>query len=130
MVSHRPPAGREELTDRLVAALVVATRRPGRPLPVLGLLALAGLLRPEAWLLSGLYALYCGAATARWSRRAALVGGVLASPLIWMAIDLAVTGDPFWSLSGTADFAAALNRRTGIGQAPDAFLDGLHDLAG
>ncbi len=36
----------------VLAALLVETRRPRAGGPVLGLLALAGLLRPEAWLFS------------------------------------------------------------------------------
>ena len=40
------------------AVLLEAQRPPPRGSPVLVLLALAGLLRPEAWVLSGLYWLY------------------------------------------------------------------------
>jgi hypothetical protein len=39
-------------------ALLIAVRRPRAGAPVLALLALAGLLRPEAWVFSGLYWLY------------------------------------------------------------------------
>ncbi|HEV2059229.1 MAG TPA: hypothetical protein VGR11_07720, partial [Solirubrobacteraceae bacterium] len=42
----------------LLAALLVETRRPRAGIPVLGLLALAGLLRPEAWLFSAAYVLW------------------------------------------------------------------------
>jgi hypothetical protein len=42
----------------VLSALLVEARRPRAGLPVLALLALAGLLRPEAWALSGLYWLY------------------------------------------------------------------------
>jgi hypothetical protein len=42
----------------VLAALVVETRRPRAGWPVLALLALAGLLRPEAWLFSAAYLLY------------------------------------------------------------------------
>jgi hypothetical protein len=41
-----------------LGALVIETRRPRAGWPVLALLALAGLLRPEAWLFSGFYWLY------------------------------------------------------------------------
>ncbi|MEX0621049.1 MAG: hypothetical protein WD181_05650 [Solirubrobacterales bacterium] len=41
-----------------LAALLVETRRPRAGWPVLVLLTLAGLLRPEAWLFAGLYFLY------------------------------------------------------------------------
>src|ERR671923_234577 len=39
----------------VLAALLVETRRPRAGGPVLALLALAGLLRPEAWLFSAAY---------------------------------------------------------------------------
>lgn len=41
-----------------LGALVIETKRPRAGWPVLALLALAGLLRPEAWLFSGIYWLY------------------------------------------------------------------------
>lgn len=42
----------------VLGAMLVESRRPRAGAPVLALLALAGLLRPEAWLFSGLYWLY------------------------------------------------------------------------
>ena len=42
----------------VLAALVIETRRPRAGWPVLALLALAGLLRPEAWLFSAAYLAY------------------------------------------------------------------------
>lgn len=41
-----------------LAALLIETKRPRAGWPVLVLLALAGLLRPEAWLFAGFYFLY------------------------------------------------------------------------
>ena len=42
----------------VLGAVLVEVRRPRAGAPVLALLALAGLLRPEAWVFSGLYWLY------------------------------------------------------------------------
>ena len=42
----------------IVWAVLLEARRPRRGVPVLVLLAVAGLMRPEAWALAGLYALY------------------------------------------------------------------------
>ncbi len=42
----------------VLAALLIETRRPRAGWPVLALLALAGLLRPEAWLFSAAYVVY------------------------------------------------------------------------
>ena len=52
----------------VLSALLVESRRPRAGWPVLALLALAGLLRPEAWVFSGLYWLYLIAWPA-WRRR-------------------------------------------------------------
>ncbi len=48
----------------VLSALLVESRRRRAGAPVLVLLALAGLLRPEAWAFSGLYWLYLAATCA------------------------------------------------------------------
>jgi hypothetical protein len=55
----------------VLGALVLETRRPRVGAPVLGLLALAGLLRPEAWAFSAGYWAYLAVPTvrARWRTR-------------------------------------------------------------
>jgi hypothetical protein len=99
--------------------------------PVLALLALAGLLRPEAWAFSGLYWLYlmglvpralrADAASARRSREqiAPLTALAAAGPLVWLLSDLLVTGDPLWSLTNTRHTASTLGRVTGIANVPE-----------
>ncbi|MGP0103609.1 MAG: hypothetical protein ACLPUT_18555 [Solirubrobacteraceae bacterium] len=103
--------------------------------PVLVLLALAGLLRPEAWAFSGLYWLYLmdlmpGFLRARlgggilWRRRtrAEVVRLTLlaaAAPLVWVLSDLAIIGDPLWSLTNTRHTAETLDRVTGIANVPE-----------
>jgi hypothetical protein len=52
----------------VLGALLVESRRPRAGAPVLALLALAGLLRPEAWVFSGLYWLYVMQLTPRRAR--------------------------------------------------------------
>ena len=42
----------------VIGAVLLEARRPRRGVAVLALLAVAGLLRPEAWVLAGLYWLY------------------------------------------------------------------------
>jgi hypothetical protein len=102
--------------------------------PVLALLALAGLLRPEAWAFSGLYWLYLMGLMPR-ALHSRIGGGVpwrerscaeitrltllaVAAPLIWVLSDLAVTGDPLWSLTNTQHTAETLDRETGIAKVP------------
>lgn len=101
-------------------AAALEAERPRRGRAVLVLLALAGLLRPEAWLLSGLYFLYL-------RRPCSLLPWVVAAPLTWMLVDLLVTGDPFWSLHATSDLAADLGRDTGLAS---ALREGLVFVAG
>jgi hypothetical protein len=137
----------------LCAVLVEARRHrsgidgiPDRPAgaPVLALLALAGLLRPEAWVFSGLYWLYLmnwtprtvrayvrtrGRArsehsvtkTPRFTRRqiAGLTLLAIAAPLVWVASDWLVTGHPLWSLTNTRHTAETLDRVTGIANVPE-----------
>jgi hypothetical protein len=42
-----------------------------------------------------------------------------AAPLIWVLSDLAVTGDPLWSLTNTQHTAETLGRKTGIANVPE-----------
>jgi hypothetical protein len=118
----------------LCAVLVEARRRAdgARPAgaPVLALLALAGLLRPEAWAFSGLYWLYvliyerrAGTSSEHTQRSARVLTGLTllaaAAPLIWILSDLAITGDALWSLTNTRHTAETLARITGIGNVPE-----------
>ena len=101
----------------VVGAVLLEARTPRRGAPVLALLAVAGLLRPEAWVLSGLYVLWIwrdGDARSR----AISVALAASAPLIWAGSDWAVTGDPLHSLHGTADLAVANDRRRSLGDVP------------
>jgi hypothetical protein len=91
-------------------AVLLEARRPRRGVAVLVLLAVAGLMRPEAWALAGLYALWVwrGASTRRRLVYAALVA---AAPVLWALGDLLVTGDALHSLHGTAALAETADRR-------------------
>jgi hypothetical protein len=97
-------------------AASLEANKPRRGWQVLAPLAVAGLLRPEAWVLSALYTAY--AVSGRRRRKAlSLVALAAAAPLIWMTFDLAVTGDPVFSLHGTRSLAEALARPRGLGTA-------------
>ncbi len=114
-------------------ALLIAARRPRAGAPVLALLALAGLLRPEAWVFSALYWLYLVGLLPRRLRdrlpegepvreRGALVKLTLlaaAAPVVWLGSDLLVTGNPLWSLTNTRHTASALSRKTGVANVPE-----------
>jgi hypothetical protein len=74
-------------------------------------------MRPEAWVLGGLYVLYVWPA-ADGPRRALLVASAAVAPLAWAGSDWLVTGDALHSLHGTADLAAAVDRRRNVVDAP------------
>lgn len=94
-------------------AALLELRRPRCGWPVLLVLALAGLLRPEAWLLAGAYWLWLAPDTARpLLIRYALL--VVAAPLLWMASDLIVTGEPLYSLTSTRAVAGEFGRSRGL----------------
>jgi len=114
----------------VVGALAVEAREGDRrPALVLVLLGLAGLLRPEGWLLAGAYAVWAIARERPSRRRAlALIGGAAAAPLAWMAFDLAFTGDPLHSLHGTQALAEQLARPRSLGTALEAAPDYLRGL--
>jgi hypothetical protein len=104
----------------VVWAAVVEARRPRRGAPVLILLTLAGLLRPEAWLYAAAYCAWLLLDPAwRVPRRMAMaIALTAAAPVIWMASDLLITGNALHSLSGTHNLAEQLGRKTGITALP------------
>ena len=91
----------------VLAALLVETRNRRAGAPVLALLGVAGLIRPEAWLFSGAYLVWLWVGGVRDPRLWALAA---AAPLLWALGDLIVTGDPLHSLTGTRDTAQRLQR--------------------
>ncbi|HTR89392.1 MAG TPA: hypothetical protein VMG62_04690, partial [Solirubrobacteraceae bacterium] len=109
----------------VLGGVLVEMRRPRAGAPVLALLALAGLLRPEAWAFSGLYWLYLWFGRDRFDRdrsRGELMCLALlaaAAPLMWVLSDLLITGEPLWSLTNTRHTARILDRYTGIGNVPE-----------
>ncbi len=90
-------------------ALLLEVRSPRRGWPVLALLTLAGLLRPEAWILAGLYYLYLFPKL-EWNARIGLAALAAAGPFLWAMSDWAIAGDPLHSFHGTKDLAAQLDR--------------------
>jgi hypothetical protein len=101
----------------VVWAAVLEARRPRCGMPVLILLGLAGLLRPEAWLYAGAYWLWLAPPLA-WRERLCYAALVVAAPVIWMLSDLLITGDPLFSLTGTTELASKLERPTGLDDVP------------
>jgi hypothetical protein len=103
----------------VVWAAVLEASRPRRGGPVFVLLGAAGLLRPEAWILGGLYFLWMSRG-ATWGERARYAVYTAIAPLAWAAVDAAVTGDPLFSLHYTSSSAEDLGRQRTLGQIPAA----------
>ena len=102
-----------------LAALLVEAKRPRAGWPVLALLALAGLLRPEAWLFAAVYWLYLAYTADRSDRSrvtrelAPLAALALAGPVLWALFDWITTGSPTYSWTGTKETVETLERQTG-----------------
>jgi hypothetical protein len=106
--------------------------RPRRGGIVWVLLAGAGLLRPEAWLIIGLYFLWmCSGELGpdqnsahppreRWIRWAKYASWAAVGPVVWVICDFVVTGHPTFSLTHTTGLAEELGRTQGLSQVPDS----------
>ncbi len=101
----------------IVGAVLLEARRPRRGAVVLAVLAVAGLLRPEAWFLSGLYVLYMWPAVSA-RTRVAFFAIAASAPAVWMLSDLLIAHDALHSLHGTAALADEQDRRRHISQVP------------
>jgi hypothetical protein len=111
----------------VVWAAALEAERPRRGTAVFVLLACAGLMRPEAWLLGGLYFVWCFL-PAGWGTRVRYAAWAAAPPIIWTALDAWATGDPKFSLTHTSGLAEELGRTAGLSDVPSAtvrFLKGL-----
>ncbi len=113
----------------VIWAAVIEARAPRRhPVVVLAFLAAAGMMRPEAWLLAGLYWLWL-LPRATWRQRAGYAVLAALGPLVWAGVDFAVTGQPLYSLTATGDLADELGRNKGLEAVPEALYAFLIKLA-
>lgn len=99
----------------VVWATALEVERPRRGPLVFLLLAAAGLLRPDAWLLSGIYWLWC-AWPADNATRLRYLGLAAVAPVLWLGADAVVTGNPLYSLHSTSGLAAELERTKGFSE--------------
>jgi hypothetical protein len=101
----------------VLGALLLELKRPQRGCAPLALLAVAGLWRPEVWLVSLAYGLYC-APGRTWSGRVRLAMLVVSAPVVWMASDLVLTGNALYSFTYTQWRTAVSARPTGLALVP------------
>lgn len=103
----------------LMAAALFAENPSGRWRAAMVLLVAAGLIRPEAWALSGLL-LFWALFVERVPRRGVAIAlGVLA-PLTWAGFDLALTGNPIHTFDERSARAAARDSAVPPAPAPEA----------
>jgi hypothetical protein len=107
-------------------ALALELARSRRGTSVFVLLAAAGLLRPDAWVLAVAYWAWCAwpelgrlrrgerVQAAAWGRLARYGALAVSAPLAWIAFDAIVTGQPLYSLHSTAALAQELERTQGL----------------
>lgn len=135
----------------IVWAAVLELQKPRRGLAPLILLSMAGLLRPEAWLMAGLYWLWLAYGWVRPKDQlpgerpsiGALIGFgflVISAPVIWLAWDWVVTGDALYSVHSTSEVAKEVNRQKSLPQAilalpgfiggSEQWVNGLAGIAG
>ncbi len=112
-----------------LGALLLVAQEPRRGFAPLGLLAAAGLLRPEGWGFALAYGAYL-VLVARPPRRMALAGLAVLGPVVWMLVDLAMTGNPLFSLQGTQELAAQLQRPRGLDVAVADLPERIEEVVG
>lgn len=109
----------------VLVAVLAELDRPRRGGVPLALLAVAGLLRPEAWGLSLAELAWCLSARPGRDRALGLAALAAAAPVAWMATDLLLAGDPLKSFTRTREGAAEAKRTTGLAETPSQLLDNL-----
>ncbi len=102
-------------------ALALEVERPRRGGPVFVLLTLAGLLRPEAWVLTFLYAAWFAWPLDRAGRVRAFAYACVA-PGLWCLVDLVVTGDLLFSIHHTSALAEELVRERPLHTLPSVMV--------
>jgi hypothetical protein len=113
-----------------LAAAALVAQAPRRSVAPLVLLALAGLMRPEAWGLAAAYWLYLAwilTPPPELVRRALLVA---AAPILWALADLIVVDDPAYSLTHTQAASQTQTFQTGLAHVPHAAATDLRALVG
>jgi hypothetical protein len=104
----------------VVWAGALEAERPRRGRSVALLLALAGLLRPEAWILALGYVAWLWWADRRIDPVVAALG--VGAPLLWFLLDALVTGDPLFSLHQTSFVVDSIGEDVPVWRVPDRLV--------
>ena len=104
----------------VVWAGALEAERPRRGRSVALLLALAGLLRPEAWILALGYVAWLWWADRRIDPVVAALG--VGAPLLWFLLDALATGDPLFSLHQTSFLVDSIGQDVPVWRVPDRLV--------
>ena len=114
----------------IIWAAALEVEKPRRGGIVWVLLISAGLLRPEAWLLIGLYFLWESTGEGvTWNDRFKFVAIAAIAPVVWVATDFIATGAPLFSLQHTSGLAEELGRAKGLSAVPSSLKEFFLSLA-
>ena len=112
----------------VIFAAVLFMRDPrGKGFAPLGVLTVAGLLRPEVWILAGLLWLWLFRGK-DWQTRFGTAALVALAPLLWLLTDLWLTGNALHSFQDARDFAEERTASLGFSGIPgrmQKFMDQL-----
>src|SRR3954452_15393504 len=111
----------------VVWAATLEATRPRRGVPVLILLAFAGMLRPEAWFLAAMYWVWVSW-RATWRERLLFAALAALGPVTWAAVDLLVTGNALFSQEYTSSSAEDLGRQRSLSELPAAIPEFFKNL--
>lgn len=111
-----------------LGATLWLTRKPDASWGPLALLAVAGLVRPEAWLFGAVLA---GVRLRQGVRPATgLIAVAVSAPVLWVLTDLAITGDPFYSFISTRADTIRVEHKTGLAAIPTTLPTRITDVIG
>ena len=110
----------------MLAVALVAEAPRSRPWLPLALIAVAGLARPEAWLLGIAYCAWLAWQGTRGRELALLAALAVSAPVIWLAFDLVITDNPLNSIDPSKPTRAIDDVGFGTGdedpeEAPEVF---------
>lgn len=124
-------SGQQDVTGAalVLLALLLALDDPRRRWAPLLVLTAAGLVRPEAWLLLAVWALWCARSAPR-REAIAFLATAAAAPVLWAGSDLLMARDPLYSARLTRSGAESLGRVTGLTEVPGQLSRGLEQVLG
>ncbi len=112
----------------MIAVSLVLEAPRSRPLAPLALLAVAGLLRPDSWIIGFVYCAWLAYQGLRGRRLALCIGLALAPVAIWLAFAAVLTDDPLTPLTGNPESVGVVELGFQGGETATKFPSGLEAI--